>query len=196
MSDVFDPAGSAFIPSKSYLYILGGQDDQGNGTILSSIERAVVLSTDDAPVVDAVAGVGAGTLDAGTWYYKVSAVLDGADPDNPGGETLTSDEAIITIGATASVDLSWAEVTVNGTAAASYRIYRTAAADGASQTELLIDTVAGTTYVDVGATAGTEAPLPSGASGVWVELAETLTTPRWGHSAAVVTFHRLEPGPF
>jgi hypothetical protein len=184
---VFDPAGSAFIPSISYLYVLGGQDDQGNGTILSSIERAVVLSTDDAPVLDGAVGAGAGTLDAGTWYYKVSAVLDGADPDNPGGETLPSDEAIVTIGATGSVDLSWPEVMVNGAAAVSYRIYRTAAVDGASQTELLIDTVTGTSYSDVGATAGTDAPLPSGSTGVWGGLAEAMTTPRWGHSAAVVT---------
>jgi hypothetical protein len=184
---VFDAAGSAFIPAKSYLYVMGGQDDQGNGTILSSIERAVVLSTDDAPIVDAAAGSAAGTLDAGTWYYKVSAVLDGADPDNPGGETLTSDEAIVTIGATGSVDLSWPVVMVNGAAAASYRIYRTAAVDGASQTELLIDTTTGTSYTDVGATAGTEAPLPDGSPGVWVELGESLTTPRWGHGATVVT---------
>ena len=173
---------SAFVPTKSYLYVMGGQDD--NGTILNSIERAVVLSADDAPDLDAVAGTADGALDAGTWYYKVAAVLGAADPDNPGGETLASDEAIVTIGDTGSVNLSWNAVTVNGSPASEYRIYRTAAVDGASQTELLIDTVAGTSFLDTGAVAGTDVPLGPGSTGVWVELASTMTVARWGHSCS------------
>jgi len=182
---IFDPAGSPFVPIKTYLYVLGGQDD--GGTVLDSIERAVVLSADHAPVVTADPSSADGTLEAGTWYYKVSAVLDAGDPDNPGGETLASDEAIVTLGVQGAVDLDWEAVTVNGTAAASYRIYRTDEVNGVSQTEHLIATTTDTAYTDDGDDAGTEEPLPPGAVGVWVTESGTLTTPRWGHGAAVVT---------
>ncbi len=181
---IFDPAGSPFVPAKTYLYVLGGHDDEG--TVLDTVERAVVLSADHAPVVTADPSTAAGTLEAGTWYYKVSAVLDAGDPDNPGGETLASDEAIVTIGAEGSVALDWEPVVVNGTAAASYRIYRTDAVNGVSQTEHLIDTTTDTDYTDTGADAGTEDPLPPGAVGVWVLQANTMLEARWGHGAAVV----------
>ncbi len=188
---IFDPDGSPFVPIKTYLYVLGGQSDAGE--VLSSIERAVVLSTSDAPVItDAAASATAGTLDAGTWYYKVAAVLDDGDPDNPGGETVASDEAIVTLGVDGAIDLSWDPVTTNGLAAQSYRIYRTDAVDGASQTEHLIATTEDTSFTDTGEEPGTEQPLPAGATGVWVEDPAVLgdgTTPlpRWGHGAALVT---------
>lgn len=184
---VFDPMASPFVPIKNYLYVVGGRDE--TGAVLNTVERALVLSGDDTPKVTAQASPTAGTLAAGTWYYKVSAVLSAADPDNPGGETLPSDEAIITIGGTnASVTLSWDPVTVNGIAAASYRIYRTAAVDGASQTELLLaDNVTGTSFEDTGEAVGTEAPLPPGATGVWVVSTQTLATARWGHGAVLAT---------
>jgi len=183
---VFDPDGSPFIPIKTYLYVLGGQDDAG--TITDTIERALVLSTADAPVVTSIAASStAGTLDAGTWYYKVSAVLDAGDPDNPGGETLSSDEAIITIGGmNQSISLAWDPVSVNGTAAVAYRVYRTDAVNGASQTEHLIAEVTGTSFEDTGEAAGTEPPLPEGSTGVWVTETGTLGTARWAHQAAVV----------
>jgi hypothetical protein len=178
---------SNFVPEKTYLYVLGGQD--GDDNIVTSVERAVILSGDDAPRATATASATEGTLEAGTWYYKVSAVLEAGDPDNPGGETLPSDEAIITIGgATGSIELTWDPVEVNGTAAASYRIYRTDAANGVSQTEHLIATdVVGTTYVDTGDAAGTQPPLPPGAHGTWLTVAQTLTQARWGHQATLGT---------
>lgn len=183
---LFDPAGSPFVPVKTYLYVLGGTSDDGT-TVLDSIERAVVLSPDDAPTITSIASSAtASTLAAGTWYYKVSAVLGTGDPDNPGGETLASDEEIITIAANRSVELAWNPVTVNGMAAVSYRIYRTDQADGTSQTEHLIATVTTTSYTDSGAAPGTESPLPPGAVGVWV-AAGNLATARWGHQAATVS---------
>ena len=183
---LFDLGVSAFVPVKTYLYTLGGTTNFGT-TVLDSIERAVVLSADDAPTISSItSSATASTLAAGTWYYKVSAVLSAADPDNPGGETLASDEEIITIAANRSIDLSWNAVTVNGMAAVAYRVYRTDAVDGTSQTEHLIATVTTTSYTDSGAAAGTEAPLPPGAVGVWT-AAGTIGTARWGHQAALVT---------
>lgn len=182
---IYDPSGSPFVPIKSYLYVIGGQ--AGDGTILDTVERAVILSTDDAPNITSIgASSTAGSLAAGTWYYKVSAVLDATDPDNPSGETLASDEAIITIGGTTgAIDLAWDPVSVNGKAAVSYRVYRTDAVNGASQTEQLIATVTDTSYTDTGDTTTAETPLPDGSMGVWVD-AGTINVARWGHQAAVV----------
>lgn len=182
---IFDPAGSPFVPVKTYVYVTGGRN--AGATVLGTVERAMVLRNADAPVVTSIAAsTTPGTLAAGTWYYKVSAVLASSDPDNPGGETLPSDEAIITIGgANTSVDLAWNAVVANGTPAASYRIYRTAMVDGASQQELLIASVTDTSYTDTGASAGTEAPLPPGSLGVWRVQTATHGV-RWGHQAAVI----------
>jgi len=173
-----------FIPVKTYIYVTGGRD--AGGAVLGSLERAVMLRNADAPVVSTIAASAtAGALAAGTWYYKVSAILDATDPDNPGGETLPSDEAILTTAAAGAIDLAWGPITVNGKPPASYRVYRTAAADGTSQQELLIGTSAGTTFTDTGMTAGAEAPLPPGSLGVW--RAQTATHGvRWGHQAAVI----------
>lgn len=175
-----------FIPAKTYVYVSGGRD--AAGAILGSVERAMVLRNGDAPRLTSLAASATpGTLAQGTWYYKVSAVLAAADPDNPGGETLPSDEEILTLQAGAgAIDLAWSQVMVNGQPAAEYRIYRTAAVDGVSQQELLIATVTGTTYTDTGAAAGTEAPLPPGALGVWTVQAATHGV-RWGHQGAVIT---------
>lgn len=183
----FDPNGSPFIPVKTYLYVLGGTSD--TGAVLDTVERAMVLQQNDAPRVTSIARSSqSGSLVAGTWYYKVSAVLTAADPDNPGGETLASDEAILTIGGTdGAIDLAWDAVNVNGMAAAEYRIYRTDGADGASQTEHLIATVSGTSYTDAGDAAGIESPLPPGSTGVWVAQTGTLAAARWGHQAALVS---------
>jgi hypothetical protein len=186
---VFDPDGSRFVPIKTYLYVLGGMD--GDGNVVDSIERALVLNPDDAPRITSIGpSTTEGSLDAGTWYYMVSAVLSDdptAEPDNPGGETLPSDEAIVTIGSnTGSIELEWDEVVVNGTPAVAYRIYRTAEVDGVSQTQRLLDEVTVTSYTDTGAAVGEEVPLPVGSTGVWVTLDDTLEQARWGHQAALI----------
>jgi len=173
-----------FIPVKTYIYVTGGRD--AGGAVLGTLERAVVLRNADAPVVSTVAASAtAGTLAAGTWYYKVSAILGASDPDNPGGETLPSDEAILTTTTAGAIDLAWSPITINGKPAASYRVYRTAVADGTSQQELLIGTPAGTTFTDTGMPAGAEAPLPPGSLGVWRTQTATHGV-RWGHQAAVI----------
>lgn len=175
-----------FVPQKTYIYVSGGRD--ASGAVLGSVERAMVLRNADAPKLTGIAAsAAAGSLAAGTWYYKIAAVLDAGDPDNPGGETLPSDEEIITIpGGTSAVDLAWSQVTVNGTPAAQYRVYRTKAVDGTSQQELLIATVTATSYTDAGAVAMTDTPLPPGALGVW-RVQSPSHGARWGHQAAVIT---------
>lgn len=181
-NDPCAPAILCFPPAKTYIYVTGGRNQAG--TVLGSIERAVVLRNADAPVVTtaAASATATGTLAAGTWYYKVSAVLAASDPDNPSGETLPSDEAIVTLSSTQSaIDLAWNAVA----GAASYKIYRTAMVDGTSQGEVLIATQTGTTYTDTGATAGTEVPLPPGSLGTWQVQTATIAA-RWGHQAAVV----------
>lgn len=188
-NDPCAPAILCFPPQKTYIYVAGGRDQAG--TVLGSIERAVVLRNADAPVVTtAAASASTGTLAAGTWYYKVSAVLAASDADNPSGETLPSDEAIVTLSSTQNaIDLAWNPVT----GAVGYKIYRTAMVDGASQGELLIAAQTGTTYTDTGATAGMEVPLPPGSLGTWQVQAATVS-PRWGHQAAVVVDNQTATG--
>jgi hypothetical protein len=182
---VFDPEGSPFIPVRTYVYVVGGRSDTDE--VLDTVERAMVLPASEAPVIASAAPASAaGTLAAGTWYYMVSAVLGTGDPDNPGGETAPSDEAVVALAAEGSISLQWSAVTVNGVAATGYRVYRTDAANGTSWTEHLIAEVTGTSYTDTGDAAGTESPNPPGATGVFTVLAGTLGSPRWGHQALLV----------
>jgi hypothetical protein len=171
---------SLFRPAKTYLYVIGGWS--GTGEPVDTVERAVVLSYDDAPRMT-TATTGAGALDDGTWYYKVSAVMGATDADNPQGETLASDELIITVDSASAVTLSWAATP----GAAGYRIYRTDTANGRSQEEHLIaDGVTGTSYTDAGDAPGTLPPLVDGSTGVWVIDDARLGTARWGHAAALI----------
>jgi hypothetical protein len=170
-----------FIPVKTYVYVTGGNT---GAAVLGSIERAVVLRNADAPTILSIApAAGAGSLAAGTWYYKVSAVLGAGDPDNPNGETLPSDEEILTLSASqTAIDLSWSAVP----GAVGYRVYRTKMTNAVSQQEFLIASPTGTSYTDMGATATNEPPLPPGSLGVFQVDAQA-TGIRWGHQAAVIT---------
>jgi hypothetical protein len=72
-----------------WLYVAGGTD---GGTALDSVERAVVLDpAQREEVTDLLLEVGAQGLDAGTWYYRVAAVMTPADTFNPDGENLPAD---------------------------------------------------------------------------------------------------------
>jgi hypothetical protein len=165
-----------------YIYVVGGTSD---GTAeLDTVERAKILTFDDQPVLEDPS-INAGTLDAGAWYYQVAAFYDAGHADNPGGETLPSDEVVISLGIGGGVALTWQAVPD----AAGYRIYRTESPDGTSNTEVFLDEVdaATTTYVDDGAVAvdPTRTPLRRGATGVWVELDEALVHARRGHAVAL-----------
>jgi len=182
-------SGLAAVRQGKYLYAIGGtsatdgtKGTSPSGAPLASIERAKILDPAQAPVVQdpPTASTAAGGLGAGTWYYKVSAVVN--DADNPGGETLPSDEVVATLSAAGQVTLTWTAVT----GAASYRVYRSPAANGTSQSEALVaSAVAGTTYTDTGATAGTETPLATGSTGVWVPQTTALLHARSNAAAAI-----------
>jgi hypothetical protein len=151
-----------------YIYAIGGRSDAT--TAVDTIERAKILLDDESPTLVDPPSLAEGTLEAGTWYYVVSAVRPMTDPDNPGGETLPSDEVVVTLGIGGGVVLEWSEVTD----ATAYRIYRTELVDGVSRDEVFLAEVAGDvlTYTDDGSDAvdPDERPLRRGATGVWVTL--------------------------
>ena len=182
---VFDDSISEYVPIATHIYVIGGLN--ADGEVLSSVERASVLTPDHAPLItDIDATAGGGELEAGTWYYKVSAVLADTDPDNPGGETLASDEAVGTLAAPGVITLQWENQVVNGSPPAAYRIYRTDEPDGVSQSEHLIAEVSGTTFADDGSAAGTVPPLFPGSTGQFELIEDALGTGRWGHRAALL----------
>lgn len=166
---VTDPATGRTV--RTYLLALGGSPTLP--AAVATVERATVLSSATAPrIISIVPGTG-GTLGAGTWYYRVTAVFDGGDPDYPTGtEGLPSDEAVVDVPANGQVRLTWSPPSAAGTA--SYRVYRTEAADGASGTEVrLAATVSGTSFDDTGAAPGAgREPAPGpGSLSLWKVLA-------------------------
>lgn len=170
-------AGSATVGR--YIYVFGGSDGT---SAIASAERAMILSPSEVPSLDVGDIVPAATgLDAGYWLYRVSATFAANDPDNPGGESLASDEIIVKVPAFAGkkiqVVLAWtAPVDSQGQPlknVTGYDIYRTPAVNGKSGEEVLLAAVNGATleYTDDGsATPGTQQPLPLGSTGKWAQL--------------------------
>jgi hypothetical protein len=89
---------------------------------------------------------GAGSLGAGTYYYKVTAL------DAAGGETTSSSENSQAVGAGSSITVNWAAVS----GASSYRIYRGTSSNG--QNTYYSSTT--NSYVDTGS-AGTAGTVPA-----------------------------------
>jgi hypothetical protein len=182
-------AGSARVGR--YTYVFGGMD--GTNPLATAV-RAIVLDPAESPIVDVNDLLLADTgLDAGYWIYRVSAVFSAADPDNPNGESLASDEFIVRLpdvpNKKIQVSLTWAPprdalgaLLPNVTG---YQIYRTPLVGGASGQEVLLSTVGNvTTFTDDGsATPGTETPLPLGSMGQWA-LLPNLGTPRMAPGGA------------
>jgi hypothetical protein len=175
-----------------YVYVAGGSDGT---TALASAERAMILNPSEVPFmdIDDLVPAAAG-LDPGYWFYRVSASFAAGDADNPGGESLPSDEFIVKVPAFAGkkiqVVLAWtAPVDALGAPlpnVTGYNVYRTAMVDGASGGEVRLATVgAGTLkYTDDGsATPGTQAPLPLGSMGQWKVL-PAMATARKGAAGA------------
>jgi large repetitive protein len=187
-----------------YTYLVGGDD--GNGPVATA-ERALILSPRETPdIADVDLALGDVGLDPGEWHYRVSAVMDAADTDNPGGETLASDPFSLKLpdisGKRISVTLVWsAPLDALGDpllGVAGYRIYRTPAADSPPGSEVLIGTVddpATLTFQDDGsAVPGTETPLPLGSTGKWLALAD-MATARSGLAVAT-GFDPADPAVF
>src|SRR5205814_1092612 len=72
-------AVSLQIPGDSgYVFAIGGIDAGGHA--MTNVERAQVLRAADAPVIASpIAANSGGTLGAGSWYYRVSALLSAGD---------------------------------------------------------------------------------------------------------------------
>lgn len=153
-----------------FIYLVGGRTAAG---ATASVLRAQILDPRAAPEITDLAldfGDGIG-LEGGLFYYRVSAVMGPTDPSNPGGETLASDPLAVVVPPVPSL----VRLTIFWTAvpgAAAYRIYRTPAPGGLVGDVALIATVTApaTSYVDEGAAAGADGPLPTGALGVWHEV--------------------------
>jgi hypothetical protein len=193
------PAGRSFAGSTKlgrYTYVFGGTTDAtNNASSLATAIRAMTLSPREAPTVDVDDILLKPTgLDTGYWFYKVSAVFDTTDNDNPGGDSLPSDEQIVKLpafqGSKFQIKLAW-DVPRDSLAnplpnVVGYKIYRTAAVNGTSGGEVLIATVGNvTSYLDDGtATPGTEAPLPLGSMGQWKAL-PNMNVVRKGPASAI-----------
>jgi hypothetical protein len=157
------------------MYAVGGSSTIATSTPLASVERACLLTFDDAPVVSdpVVMRAASGGLAMGSWLYRVSAVMAAADAFNPNGETLPSDEVVATLVRNSTVTLSWTAVP----GAASYRVYRSPMVNGVSGTEtLLADAVSATMFTDDGSLTPAAAdldhtPLKVGSTGVWTNVA-------------------------
>lgn len=176
-----------------YVYLVGGDDGTGP---TNTAARALILSPRETPDIEDVdLELGDVGLEPGQWHYRVSAVMDPGDTDNPGGETLASDPFSLKLpdiaGKRISVELVWsAPLDSLGDPLAGvtgYRIYRTANADDPPGSEVLIGTVddaATFSFVDDGsATPGTDTPLPLGSTGNWLALPD-MSSPRSGLAVA------------
>ena len=164
----------------SYLFAIGGK---AGTTALGDVLRAQVLRNLDAPSITAITRTAGGNIDAGTYYYKVSAIT--LDPKNPGGETLASDEEPVTLDAAGQVTLTW----TCAASASKFRVYRTSGKNQASGSETLLSERSAAcsggvqAYTDgAAATTDPRRPLPRGALGVWVPTV-ALATPRFQAAA-------------
>lgn len=167
-----------------FLYAVGGFD--GTSAVTSTY-RAELLDPLNAPQfsdVDVRFDKAQG-LDPGVYTYRISAVLQNADANNPGGETLAGDFFPIQLpsisGGKLQLVLSWKQVA----GAQSYRIYRSPKVNAVAGQELLLATVTDNgmvtqSYQDKGIdTPAGAAPLPLGSTGVWRAL-QPLNTARAG----------------
>lgn len=113
------------------------------GGSLNQYLNSMAIGIDAPTGLTATPSASGGTLAAGTYYYKVTAL-------NAQGETIGSTEAnATTTGSTGSVALSWTAVS----GATSYKVYRGTSADG----ESVYFAASSNSFTDIGAsgTAGT-----------------------------------------
>lgn len=172
-----------------FIYAVGGFD----GTAATKgVYRAEILNPlnatqfSDANITfDPTKGLG-----GGIYTYRIAVVLGNADANNPSGETLAGDFFPIQLPVLANGKLQVQLFWPGATGAASYKIYRSPAANAAAGTEKLLATVthnAGMTtqtFTDDGTvTPGGASPLPVGSTGTWAAM-PSLGTARIGASIA------------
>ncbi len=164
-----------------WVYVIGGTTSLGAAGLgatftptapIADARRARILPATEAPTLSATGGT-AGALAAGTYYYKVSTLVTAgtAGYGANAAETVGSDEAVVTVGATGSVQLTFARSSLIPAAnVAGFRIYRSAAANGTSQSEQFLADVgaSATGYTDDGSVAtGMAHPLIAGMLSEW-----------------------------
>ena len=126
----------------------GGSGSEVETVALNATAGSFTLSYKSSPVPQspvATATTGSGTLAAGTYYYKVTAIM-------PDGETLPSVEVSATLASAGKIALSWQAVT----GALSYKVYRGPLSNGET---VYFSVSNATSFVDDGsASTGTSAP--------------------------------------
>jgi hypothetical protein len=180
-----------------YVYLFGGLVQDGGTVPSNGILRAQILDPSDAPAVTDVDLRFYSTPDAdpdtrdglapGAYTYVVSAVYDGTDEDNPGGESLASEPVTIyapDVPDGVEIEISWDPVSGTGGPAVSYRIYRVLEADGPVSTLRQIAEISPPdplTFVDLNPESfldAEKAPLLPGDLGEWRTMPETLVSAR------------------
>jgi hypothetical protein len=166
-----------------FIYLVGGFEAANGAT--DKVLRTNVLDPLDVPNItnlDVSYREGIPGNNPGTYYYRVSAVLNTTNAHNPGGETLASEPQPISIPLTfLEIQLGWESFPD----AVSYRIYRTAGPNQSVGTEELLAEIpapAGggpVTYTDDGTDTITPGatPLPLGSVGVWHQPNDTNGAP-------------------
>jgi hypothetical protein len=198
-----------------FIYVVGGSTALSSATpstanTLNTVERAALLdpgvrpknlSLDLSLVPSSQAGVG-----AGTYYYRVAALMPPTDPFNPDGETLPSDAFGIVLPALNaykfSVKVSWGAVP----GAVGYVLYRSSGTTPFGSEVQIADTTkplptnlscaaaTATSCLDSGVAVGATpalAPLKPGSTSKWTVLGQTMRARRQGPG---VTF-ALDPDP-
>lgn len=179
-----------------FVYVVGGSTPDGAGRGSSAtVERAALLDPAVRPEVEELElelrAVGDGGLVPGTYSYRVSALLGPGDAFSPGGETLASERFPVSLpnrlelaGRPFRLAVSWTAVA----GAVGYRVYRaTWTAEGGAVDRLIgeLGVDVPRRFLDDGAVAGTQTPLPLGSLGTWTEVA-SLNTARKGLALGTV----------
>lgn len=134
----------------------GSQAQAGRGSSLSIGGSALTAPGTVTPTPSSTGG----TILAGTYYYKVTAL------DSLGGETAASPEATATTtGTTSSVALAWAAVA----SAVSYKVYKGSAAGA----ENIVFAAPSNSFTDTGAAGTAGTPPSSGAGTVIGEVSDS-----------------------
>lgn len=176
--------GPGVVRQGAFLWVLGGLD--ASGTPVNSVERAQILDPDEAPEFTNFTFTLTGSLQAGAWYYRVSATMPIDHPTNPGGETLPGEMAVVNALEGASVWLQWDPVAELD---ATYNIYRSATPDAVAGQEVLIASgipANQTVFVDNGTLVPAEQhPLRPGSTGRFVTMPVTLNQARGGAGTVI-----------
>jgi hypothetical protein len=182
-----------------FVYLVGGHDGDD---VTDEVLRAQVLDPLDSPTIidleldleqftgrpdspddDNGDDNGDEGLDAGTYYYRVSAVYGDDDPANPTGESLASEAQPVSLPVDGvELTISWIPPEDINHDISHYRVYRNLQPDDPYGDEALIYETTDaweTSFTDDGTLtpiAGTN-PLPTGSLGMWHQVA-TLNFPR------------------